>query len=242
MNPLLRLLAENRGIGNFVVENAEDEATIFLYDAVVSDSYWGGVSALDFVKELHAIKSPVIHLRINCPGGEVFAGQAMATAIREHPSTVVAHVDGYAASAASWIALSCDEVRISAGGYFMIHKAMTVAWGNADEFKKQAGLLDKMDATLVEGYVVATGQSPEKIAEWMAEETWFNAEESVRYGFADSVSEAAPAKAMKQWNLSAYSRHPAPAQPLAAPALDISEQDATQHLRRRLALVEKQAA
>lgn len=46
------------------------ESPQYLYDVIVSDDYWGGISAEKFVKELNALKLPTIHLRINSPGGE----------------------------------------------------------------------------------------------------------------------------------------------------------------------------
>ncbi len=237
MNKLMKLLADNRGIGVFKAESSGSEATLYVYDAIVSDAFWGGIAAVDFVQALNSLQADTIHLRINCPGGEVFAGQAMAQAIREHPANIIAHVDGYAASAASWLALACDQVLISEGGSFMIHKALTIALGHADDFRKQVELLDKIDTTLVAGYANETGQDAAQITDWMATETWFNAEEAVKYGFADQIAGPA-AKNLKAWNLTAYASAPAP-QP--APEEDPAA-DATQHLRRRLALVEKQAA
>lgn len=245
MNQLMKLLADNRGRGLFKAETGNgDEATLYLYDAIVSDAWLGGVAAVDFVKELNSIKSATIHLRINCPGGEVFAGQAMAQAIREHPANIIAHVDGYAASAASWLALACDQVLISEGGYFMIHKAMTIAWGNADEFRKQVDLLDKIDATLVAGYAKATGQDEAQIADWMAAETWFNAAEAVQYGFADRIAEGAAKNNLTSWNLAAWKKAPAAPADEEAEAASPPPDDCqiTQHLHRRLTLVEKLAA
>ena len=71
----------------------------------------------------------------------------------------------------------------------------------------------------------------------MAAETWFNAEESIKYGFADEIA-SAKAKNLSQWNLAAWNKAPAlPVEPTPPDDCQI-----TQHLRRRLALVEKQAA
>lgn len=244
MNKLTKILADNRGQGLFNIVNADGEATVYLYDVIVSDSYWGGVSATDFVRQINELKVDTIHLRINSPGGEIFAAQAMCQAIRENSAKVIAHVDGYAASAASWLALACDEVLISEGGYFMIHKAMTIAWGNADEFRKQVDLLDKLDATLVDGYVKETGQEAQQITDWMTAETWFNAEESVKYGFADAVAGSAP-KNLKRWNMAAYDNAPPLAEPPKVDPVPDNTQDTnadTEHLLRRLRLIEKQAA
>lgn len=220
MNPLLKLLADNRGRGVFRVDNKSgDEATVYLYGAIVSDNYWGdGIAAIDFVKALAGLDVKTIHLRIDSPGGEVFAGQSMAQAIREHASTVIAHIDGLAASAASWVALAADQVVISQGGMVMIHQAQGIAVGNAADLRGTADLLEKVDGILVAGYVAETGQTEQQITDWMAAETWFSAEEAVANGFADSIAIGAGSSNQgKGWNLAAYSH--APAQPPAAAAV-----------------------
>jgi ATP-dependent Clp protease protease subunit len=234
MKPLLQLLADNRGRGFFRAEKSGDEATLYVYDVIVADDFWGGVSAQSFVKELAAIKAPTIHLRINSPGGDVFAARAMEQAVREHPSRVVTHIDGYAASAASYLALAADEVQIAEGGFYMIHKAWTVAFGNADDLMDMAALLEKVDGSLIATYARETGQTPEQIGEWMSAETWFNAEEAVEHGFADSIAEAAP-KASAAWNLAAYAH--APKQEDVPPVSAGLQFTNTDHLMRQLKLV-----
>jgi len=251
VNPLLKLLADNRGVGQFRADAAEQEATIYLYDVIVADDYWGGIGVESFVRTLNSLTAPVIHLRFDCPGGDVFAGRAMEQAIREHPSKIIAHIDGYAASAASYVALAADEVLISEGGFFMIHKAWTIAIGNADELMDVAGLLEKIDGTLVKTYARETGQTPEQLNEWIAATTWFDAEEAIEYGFAtgmDTLGSKAKAKAPAQhWNLAAYGHAPQPA-PVAEPdpvpepeptpePIAAYNNSHTDHLARRLRLV-----
>lgn len=234
MNQLNKLLADNRGRGLFKAEANGNEATLYLYDVIVSDDYYGGVGAQNFVKELNNIKADTIHLRINSPGGDVFAARAMEQAIREHSSKIVAHIDGYAASAASYLALAADEVVIAKGGFFMIHKAWTVAFGNADDLLNTAALLDKIDTSLVQTYAQETGQDTEQIGAWMAAETWFDADESVSLGFADSIAESAP-KNTSHWNLSAYAAAPVmkeePPAPEPKPEFNATHTD---HLKRLL--------
>lgn len=206
MNQLLKLLADNKSRGIFRAESSADEATIYLYDTIVSDDFFGGVSAISFAKELNSIKAPVIHLRINSPGGDVFAARAMETAVREHGSTIIAHIDGLAASAASYLALAADKVVISDGGFYMIHKAWTLAFGNADDLLETASLLEKIDDSLINTYANETGQNPDQIKSWMAAETWFTAQEAVDLGFADEISTSV--NASSKWNLSAYATAP----------------------------------
>lgn len=225
-NRLLALLATNSSKQKRfeVVRNdaTPDETTIYLYDVI--DPFWG-VSAKQFVKELNAIKSSTINLRINSPGGDVFDGRAMATAIAQHPSKIVAHIDGLAASAASYVAISAKEVVMAPGTFLMIHNAWTIAYGNKEELKAVADILEKIDASLVDTYAAETGADKDQVKAWMEAETWFTADEAVAEGFADRISAPASGDEEKSnaWDLSAYER---PAAALVVPkAEDTPEPD-----------------
>ena len=167
-----------------VFDAAKDEATVYLYDAI--DPYWG-IDAGEFVKALSEITAKTIHLRINSPGGSVFDAEAIQTALQQHKARVVAHIDGMAASAATYVALAADEVEMSDGAMFMIHNAWTFAFGNASELVDTAALLEKIDANLLRDYQAKTGASAEQIKQWMDAETWFTAQEALTNGFVDRI-------------------------------------------------------
>ena len=222
MHPMLKLLADNRRLGTFRAEQSGDSATIYLYDAIVDGEleaeYWGGVSPQRFVEQLSAITAGTIHLRVNSPGGSVFAARAMEQALREHSATIVAHVDGLAASAASFLIMAADEIVMAPGAMMMIHKAWTLAWGNSDDLLATAGLLEQIDATLVRTYEARTGQTAADITDWMRAETWLDAPRAIELGFADREADAgASAKGCKQWNLSAYKNAPSTQAPNTRP-------------------------
>ena len=147
-------------------------------------------------------------MRINSPGGDVFAAQAIAQAIRDTKARVVAHVDGYAASAATEIAIAADEIEIAEGGFFMIHNAWTLAVGNADDFAATVVLLNKVDDVLCSAYAAKCGKPKDEVKAWMDAETWFSAQEAVDAGLVDRIAEGSKAKA-SAWNLSAYTGAPA---------------------------------
>lgn len=214
-NRLENLLKQNKGRGQFRAEVTGDEATVFLYDVIVSDDYWGGVTALAFAKELTAINTPVIHLRIDSPGGDVFAAVAMAQTMREHAAKIIVHVDGYAASAATFLLMAADESVISPGGMVMIHKAWSGAYGNADDFTAMADLLTKIDGQISARYAEKTGMEVDALLELMAAETWLTETEAVAQGFVDAVAEGHPDKQKNAaaWDLSAYSKPPAAQEP-----------------------------
>lgn len=178
------------------------EATVYVYDVIG----WPWMEAQDFVKDLAAIEAEVIHLRVNSPGGDVFDARAMQTAIRQHPARVIAHIDGLAASAATYLVMGADEIEMAEGAFFMIHNAWMFALGNSEELLKAAAMLEKVDASIRNDYRRKTGQGDEQIAQWMAEETWFSAEEALENGFVDRIFEGEEVDA--SWNLAIYDRVP----------------------------------
>lgn len=233
MHPYFKVLASNKGRGEFKAEKSKDEATIYLYDAIVNSDeeaeWFGGVAPKAFINELKAIDAPVINLRINSPGGSVFAARAIEQALREHPAKVVAHIDGYSASAASFLMMAADEINIASGAMVMIHKAWTMAYGNSDDLIQTADLLDKIDSTLVDTYASRSSKDKEQIAQWMAAETWFTAQEAVDNGFADKISET-KAKA-QAWDLSAYANAPKQEEQKEEPKQEKPQFDASAALR-----------
>ena len=79
------------------------------------------------LKELGEVSQ--INLHINSPGGSVFEGIAIGNMLRQHKARVVAHVDALAASIASVIVASCDEVIMPENSMLMIHNPWTISMG-----------------------------------------------------------------------------------------------------------------
>lgn len=239
---LLQLAIENKAAPKaFEVKAAANgDAEIYLYDVI--DSYWG-VSAAAFCDALKGVQADTVHLRINSPGGCVFEARAMVAAIAASKATVVAHIDGLAASAASYVAMACDSVEIADGAFFMVHNAWCSMAGNAEDFRTSAALLDKIDASIVNDYMRKTGLPADEIQAMMAAETWLDANTAVEKGFADSiVTNEKGAKAKNAWNLAAYANAPkALTEPAKEePAVINEEIDAIKASRdRHIALLER---
>jgi ATP-dependent protease ClpP protease subunit len=222
-NRLQQLLAHNARKGEFRAEGN----TIYVYDVIVTsdaDAEWfGGVSAESFVKALRGMQGDV-QLRINSPGGDVFGAVGMMNAIREYPGKVTAHVEGYAASAASFLTSAADETVMAAGSMLMIHKAWTIGFGNSDDLMATAALLEKIDGNIVKTYQAGAerrGVTPADFEELMRAETWLNGDEAVALGLADSVADPTAkdltARAQARWDLSAYDHAPAALGPAPEP-------------------------
>ena len=206
---LLNLLQANAKRGEFRAEGN----TIYLYDVIVSsdaDAAWlGGVSAETFVKTLAGMSGDVA-LHINSPGGDVFAGVAMAQAIRAYDGKVTAHIDGLAASAASAVAVAADEAVMAPGSMLMIHNAWTIALGNRHDFMDTAALLEKIDGDLAQAYAKRAGGEASTFAAMMDAETWMTADEAVQAGLADSLAPEKTINNLAKFDLSAFGAAPAP--------------------------------
>jgi ATP-dependent protease ClpP protease subunit len=163
---------------------ADDRAEVYLYDVI---SEWG-VSASDFVRELRAINAPRIDLHLNSPGGLVFDGIAIYSALKNHPATVTSFVDGIAASAASFVAMAGDEIVMEKPAKMMIHNARGLTLGDPDDHREMADLLDELSDTIAEIYADRAGGT---VAGWrtaMRKETWYSAAQAVEAGLADRVA------------------------------------------------------
>lgn len=187
-----------------LVRNAS-EATIYVYDVI--DAYWG-VSALSVIDAIsQAGDAQTLHVHINSPGGDVFEARAIMAAIGRFAGKTIAHIDSLCASAATSIALSCGEVVMSEGAFFMIHNASGMAWGDKTELRETADLLEKIEGAIVNDYVQKTGKTAEEVAALMDAETWFSAQEALDSGFVDSVCQPSE-KPKNTWNLAAFDRLP----------------------------------
>ena len=87
-----------------------------------------------------------IDIYINSYGGDVFEGTAIYNQLKRHQARKVVHVDGFACSIASVIAMAGDEVIMPRNTLMMIHNMWMFACGNAAELRKAADDLDVINA------------------------------------------------------------------------------------------------
>ena len=122
-------------------------------------------------------------VEINSPGGSVVHGIEMANAIKNSKAKIVAHVTGIAASMASVIACACHKIEMEEASFMMIHDPWSYAEGNAEEFRKQASLLDQMKAVIMSFYRGKfKDRTEEQISALMSDETWYTGNECKENG------------------------------------------------------------
>lgn len=176
-------MANNPGIRIQNISN--NSAELLIFEEI--DPFWG-VGAKEIVEQLNRLVVNEIIVRINSPGGDVFEGFAIYNALIKHPAKISVDIEGLAASIASVIAMAGDEVRIAANGMVMIHDPVSAFYGGAEDFRKRADLLEQIAKNIVDVYHEKTDLSADEIANYMAEETWFDAKLAESLGFVDSVT------------------------------------------------------
>lgn len=165
----------------------EDSRTIFL-NGEISDETWYGdeVTPKLFKQDLYS-EDGNITVWINSPGGCVFAASQIYNMLMDYKGKVTVKIDGIAVSAASVIAMAGEEILISPTGLIMIHNPMTFAFGGALEMEKAIAMLSEVKESIINAYEIKTGISRAKLANFMDDETWFNANKAVELGFADKI-------------------------------------------------------
>ena len=171
------------------VQNSAEEVQIDIYGDI-GDSWWSdSVSAKQLLDAISAAKGKPITLCINSGGGSVFDAFAMMSALKAHDAKVTARVDGVAASAASFILAAADEVVMSSVAWIMIHDATVYEYGRAEDLRKTADWMDRVNDQLAGIYAKRCRRTKDEFADAMHETTWYTADEALEIGLVDSVSE-----------------------------------------------------
>ena len=165
---------------------------MLLYGPISSQQSWweDRVTPQQFNKELAALGDvPEIVVRINSGGGDVFAANAIFTRLKDHTAKITVKIDGWAASAATIIAMAGDTIKIARNGVFMIHDPAMTVWDTfrAEDFEKMADELKVIKQSIVNTYAMKTGMGTDDIAALMSDEKWWTGDEAVENGFCDEL-------------------------------------------------------
>lgn len=94
-------------------------------------------------------------------------------------------IDGWAASAATIIAMAGDSIEIPGNGVFMVHDPALGLLGyfNETELAKMTDELKVIKQSIVNAYTLKTGKDAADVAAIMAAETWYDGKQAVERGF-----------------------------------------------------------
>lgn len=206
-------------------DESAGEATILLYGYIGPE--WeideeanfvkSGITDIDFVQELNRLseKYNTIHVRINSPGGEIYHGSAIVSAIRRCKAEVITYNDGLAASMAGAIWLAGHKRRMASNALLMLHSASGFCWGTAEDMRNLADVLDGITGGIAEGIAEAIGSTAEAVTSayfsdykdhWLKHsdvqaQGWITAEDDYQSAEppADNTQTMTAAALLRQW-------------------------------------------
>lgn len=168
-------------------ENGKKVIDLFIWDEI--DEFWG-VSKKSVLQQIRDEKPDVINLHISSLGGDVNSALAIKQILKGHNAKVIAWLTGLVASSATVIMLSADEINMSEDSMVLIHDVQTGQWGNKDDHRMTANMLEQVDSILVSGYVKKTGNTEKVIRDQMKlgnQGIWMTPNEAMDFGLVDNV-------------------------------------------------------
>lgn len=148
---------KNKHFWNFQPASGDNPPELILYGDIASETWWGDeVTPRQFTEELDALGAvPEIVVRINSGGGDVFAANAIYTRLKDNAAKITVKIDGWAASAATIIAMAGDSIEIPGNGVFMVHDPALGLLGyfNETELAKMTDELKVIKQSIVNAYI-----------------------------------------------------------------------------------------
>lgn len=178
------------GINMRVVDNK-----IFFYDEI------SNYSMLELIKVLMELDvklqntknllgdeyDPIIHLRMNTPGGEIYSALSVVDIIPHLKSKLYTYVDGCCASAGTFISLMGNRRFMGPNAYCLIHQLSGGVFGKYSEME------DTMETCMnlmkqIKGFYKAHTKIPmKKLDELLKRDLYLSAEECLQFGIIDEI-------------------------------------------------------
>lgn len=128
-----------------------------------------------------------IWLHINSGGGNVFDAVAVVDHLEHLRVPVYSVIEGHCASAATLISIACTKRFILPSALMMIHQLQTELWGTLQQAEDQMGVSRRLHEWYLGLYMRFSNRTAGQLSEMLKHDTWFNADEALKYGFVDEV-------------------------------------------------------
>ena len=133
------------------------------------------------------IDPPPIKIYINSGGGTIVSGISSMDTILRTKVPIHTYVDGFCASAATFLSVVGEKRYISRNSYMLIHQLTADFWGKYSEFEDEKQNLDLMMVTIKNVYKKYTKVSMKKLDEILKHDLLWNAEKCLEYGLIDKI-------------------------------------------------------
>ena len=133
------------------------------------------------------IDTPSIKVLINSGGGSITAGISSMDTILRCKVPVETYVDGFCASAATFLSVVGEKRFMSRNSYMLIHQLSTNFWGKYSEFEDEKQNLDLMMKTIKDVYKKYTKVPMKKLDEILKHDLLWDAETCKTLGLVDEI-------------------------------------------------------
>lgn len=187
------------------VVKKDEKAVVYLAGDIVDErplDWWTGepmegdyITPKEVREIFEKIEEDEIELHINSYGGSVFASISIFNYLKSLGKNITTINDGICASGASLIFMVGDARIMPENTMLMIHRASTFAWGNCNELREQADVLEKLDnSTVMANYKNHFNGTDDELMELIDKETWLTANECLEKGFCTEIKKLAEPK------------------------------------------------
>ena len=168
----------------------DQSAEVYIFGDIVALRWFDDETSADsFRRELQDLAADGVselNVHIDSYGGEISEGWAIYNTLKDWPGQVNTYADGFVASAAVYPFIAGKKRYANPMSAFYLHQSWTKAQGNADDLRKAADDIEKLNAIGLEAFAAA-GMDKAKILELERDETWLTAAEALELGLATEI-------------------------------------------------------
>ena len=133
------------------------------------------------------IDPPVLKILINSGGGSITAGISSMDTMLRCKVPIHTYVDGFAASAATFLSVVGNYRFMSRNSYMLIHQLSSNFWGTYSNFEDEKKNLDLMMKTIKDVYKQYTKLPMKKLDEILKRDLLWDAQTCLDYGMIDEI-------------------------------------------------------
>ena len=195
-----RVVKHRQFINSAVLENNVGKIELWgdVYETQPKD-FWTGkpvegefITIQKFKDAMDSVKDcSEIELHLFSYGGDATVGILIHNLLKASGKKITCVIDAIAASAAFTIASACDRVLVYPGSIMMCHEVRSFVFGfySNDELNEIVSANSAYNNSSATMYSKKSGLSKQQCLNLMNKTTWMDAEQAVKYGFADEIIE-----------------------------------------------------
>ena len=133
------------------------------------------------------IDPPPIRVRINSGGGLITAGLAGMDVMKSCVSPVETRVEGFCASAATFISVCGSNRLMTERSFILIHQLSSSFWGKYEEFEDEKKNLDLMMESIRSIYRAQTSIPARELDRLLKRDLLLDSAKCLRWGLVDRI-------------------------------------------------------